>query len=92
MWSSFVPLGKGMEALRKFSRAFCGRGSPGCIKPPMVPLSRTKHPLSKGTKGSKPFRPLVRTTPHLTLLSAFVLVLVATFVESFIEDENEHDD
>ena len=47
-WSSFVPLGKGMEALRKLPRAFCGRGSPSCLRPPMVPLL-------KGDKDSKPF-------------------------------------
>ena len=34
----FVPLGKGIEALRKLRRAFCGRGLPDCLRPPMVPL------------------------------------------------------
>ena len=38
---SFVPLGKGMEALRKLPRAFCGRGLP---QTPMIPILKGEIP------------------------------------------------
>ena len=36
----FVPLGKGIEALRKLRRVLCGRGCRECLRPPVVPLRK----------------------------------------------------
>ena len=65
----FSPFSKGIEALRKLRRVFCGRGSSlGCTTPPVVPLAKGGQNAAAGRVG-QPER-LTLAQRHLSLRDA----------------------